>query len=271
MDKVLCVFVCYPNGLGPCPRKFTKINKAPLSDLRALHHIVSGYIRDFFIQGQTYVQCERTVIKTALTFDDLGYVIHATKSRFITKQTSTYLGFIINTIRMIVALTDEKKTDLKEKLENLLEKETLEVASVVGHMVASFPASGYGPFYHRNIERTINAFKIANGDYDNHMCLSEQAKSDINWWLENIDTMFAPIHLSRIAYTIYTDSSDIGWGVVFENKRTGGPWEEVEVTLHIHIREMLAVYFAIRSFREMFRGKHIKVHSDNTTTVQVIN
>ena len=34
---------------------------------------------------------------------------------------------------------------------------------------------------------------------------------------------------------------------------------------------MLAIYFAIRSFREMFRGKHIKVHSDNSTTVQVIN
>ena len=119
------VFVCYPKGLRSCPRKFTKINEAPLSDLRALHHIVSGYIDDFFIQGQIYLECERTVIKTALTFDDLGYVIHATKSRFIPKQIATYLGFIINTIRMIVTLTDEKKTDLKEKLENLSERETL--------------------------------------------------------------------------------------------------------------------------------------------------
>ena len=275
-DKVLYVFVCYPNGLGPCPRKFTKINKAPLSDLRALHHIVSGYIDDFFVQGQTYLQCERSVIKTALTFDDLGYVIHATKSRFIPKQTATYLGFIINTIRMTVTLTDEKKTDLKEKLENLLERETLTirgVASVVGHIVALFPASGFGPLYYRNVEGDkTNALKIANGDFDKHMWLSEQAKSDIYWWLENIDTMFAPIHFLPIAYTIYIDSSDIGWGAVFENKRTGGPWEEVEVTsLHINIREMLAVYFAIRSFREMFRGKHIKVHSDNTTTVQVTN
>ena len=41
---------------------------------------------------------------------------------------------------------------------------------------------------------------------------------------------------------------------------------KIEVTsLHINIREMLVVYFAIRSFREMLRGKHIKVYSDNTT------
>ena len=201
-DKVLYAFVCYPNGLGPCPRKFTKINKAPLCDLRALHHIVSGYTDDFFMQGQTYLQCERTVIKTALTFAGLGYVIHLTKSKFIPKQIATYLGFIINTIRMAVTLTDEKKTDLKEKLENLLERETLairEVASVVGHMVASFPASAFGPLYYRNIERDkINALKISNGDFDKHMRLSKQAKSDIYWWLENIDTMFAPIHLHQL-------------------------------------------------------------------------
>ena len=86
---------------------------------------------------------------------------------------------------MTVTLTDEKKTDLKEKLENRLERETLtitEVASGVGHMVASFPTSTFGPLYYRNIERDkINALKIANGDLDKHMWLSEQAKSDIKW------------------------------------------------------------------------------------------
>ena len=159
---------------------------------------------------------------------------------------------------MIVTLTEGKKIDLKEKLENLSERETLTirgVASVVSHVISSFSASVFGPLYYRNIERDkIIALKIANGDFDQHMWLSEQEKSDINWWLENIDTMFAPIHFPPIAYRIYTDTSDIGWGVDFERKRTGGPWEEVEVTsLHINIREMLVVYFTIRSFREMFR------------------
>ena len=75
--------------------------------------------------------------------------------------------------------------------------------------------------------------------------------------------MFATMHLPPIAYTINTDSSDIGWGAVFENKRTRGLWEKIEVTsLHINFREILAVYFAIKSFGEMFRGKHIKVYSD---------
>ena len=41
-------FTCYPNGLGPCPRKFTKLLKVPLSTLREKGHLIIGYIDDFF-------------------------------------------------------------------------------------------------------------------------------------------------------------------------------------------------------------------------------
>ena len=43
-------YTCYPNGLGPCPRKFTKIMKVPLSVLRENGHIIIGYLDDFFLQ-----------------------------------------------------------------------------------------------------------------------------------------------------------------------------------------------------------------------------
>ena len=35
-------FTCYPNGLGPCPRKFTKLMKPPLSYMRDLGHFIMG-------------------------------------------------------------------------------------------------------------------------------------------------------------------------------------------------------------------------------------
>ena len=47
LDK-LYKFVRFPNGLPPCPRKFTKITKVPLTDLRLPKIVVSGYIDDFF-------------------------------------------------------------------------------------------------------------------------------------------------------------------------------------------------------------------------------
>ena len=43
LDK-LDKFLCFPNGLAPCPRKFTKITKIPLIDLRFSKTVVSGYL-----------------------------------------------------------------------------------------------------------------------------------------------------------------------------------------------------------------------------------
>ena len=38
----LYCFTCFPNGLRPCPRKFTKTLKPPLADLRDKGHISSA-------------------------------------------------------------------------------------------------------------------------------------------------------------------------------------------------------------------------------------
>ena len=49
--------VCFPNGLVPWPRKFTKITKVPLTDLKLRKILVSGYIDDFFTKGHTSEGC----------------------------------------------------------------------------------------------------------------------------------------------------------------------------------------------------------------------
>ena len=56
LDK-LYKFACFPNGLASCPRKFTKITKEPLSDLRLRKIVVSGYIDDFFTKDHTSEGC----------------------------------------------------------------------------------------------------------------------------------------------------------------------------------------------------------------------
>jgi hypothetical protein len=51
----------------------------------------------------------------------------------------------------------------------------------------------------------------------------------------------------------------------------GGTWTADELDLHINVKEMLAVFYALRSFVLSLRGKHVRVLSDNTTTVYVVN
>ena len=55
-------FVCFPNGLTPCPRKFTKITKVPLSSMKLQKILVSGYNDDFFKKDHTSEGCFNNVM-----------------------------------------------------------------------------------------------------------------------------------------------------------------------------------------------------------------
>ena len=47
-------------------------------------------------------------------FDELGFIIHPEKSVFNPSQTITLLGFIINSVKMTITLTDEKRAEIKQ-------------------------------------------------------------------------------------------------------------------------------------------------------------
>ena len=105
-------FTCYPNGLAPCPRKFTKLMKAPLSHLREQGHMIIGYLDDFFLQAKTAQKCLASLCKTIELLQKLGFTVHLEKSQLQPKTVLVFLGFIIDSERMTVTLTSDKKDKL---------------------------------------------------------------------------------------------------------------------------------------------------------------
>lgn len=100
-------FTCFPNGLAFCPRKFTKLLKPVYSTLRNLGHLSVAYIDDSYLQADTYELCVHNVIDTLSLFHQLGFVIHPDKSVLIPTQRLTFLGFVLDSQSMTVALTGE--------------------------------------------------------------------------------------------------------------------------------------------------------------------
>ena len=268
-------FQCYPNGLGPCPRKFTKVTKVPLSELRKDSVVISGFIDDFHIQGDTFVECEQFLYKSIRLFDDLGFVVHPTKSNFIPSQEVVYLGFTLNSRDMTVSVTQEKKEKLLQFIHECLFAPRLTiraVACLVGKLIACLPGSQFGALYYRNIERDkIQALRLQNGNFDKFMVISNLGRQDLRWWAKNLVSMSAPIHLPPIAMEMSCDASNTGWGAVLGVRRTGGAWNTAEHQMHINCKEMLSVLYALRSFATSISGKHVRILSDNTTAVSVIN
>ena len=56
------------------------------------------------------------------------------------------------------------------------------------------------------------------------------------------------IQTPSITSEIYWDASNSSWETVFNVSFRGGAWNEYEFNLHINRKEMLAIYFSIRSY-----------------------
>ena len=148
-------YTCYPNGLGPCPRKFTKVTSVPMAEVRKIGHPISGYIDDFIMIKMTKIACFEAGISTANMFQTLGFVIHPEKSQLEPTQKIIFLGFVIDSVTMTISLTEKRRNALHSLLLNILrlKSPTIRyVAKVIGHIISALPASKFGSLYYRDLE-----------------------------------------------------------------------------------------------------------------------
>ena len=268
-------FVCFSNGLTPCPRQFTKLLKPVFSSLRKLGHISVVYIDDTWLTSEDYNSCVNNIAETITLLDRLGFVIHPKKSILIPTQEITFLGFIFNSANMTVKLTPDRALRLKTaRLENLEATTPLlrDVARLSGLMTSSFPGVMYGALHYRALEMEKTcALKQNKGNFDRLMTLFSEAKPDIQWWIDSISKAYNHVNHGDPDIIMTTDASLSEWGACLDGMTTGGRWNPDEATHDINYLEMLAVLFALQSFSNKVSAKHIKLMVDNTIAVATIN
>ena len=148
-----------------------------------------------------------------------------------------------------------------------------EVASFIGTLVSSFPGVEFGPLHYRHIEadKELN-LKLNKGNFDSPMTLSHDSLEDIRWWSSNIHTATRKILRSSPDVVVCTDASQTGWGAHIDHgNNTCGIWSKSESLRHINYLELLAVKLSLASLFDNRSNIHVRVMSDNTTTVSYIN
>ena len=205
----------------------------------------------------------------------MGFVVHPTKSTLIPTQEIVTLGFEINSVKMTIRLTTDKAISLKNDCKTLLmsDKPTLirEVARVIGKIVASFPGVMYGPLYYRYLEGDRSqALKKEKGNFDAYMVFSTQARSELQWWVDNVEVAYQTLAREAPKEKIFTDASLSGWGAEFQGTSTGGQWTVTESKNHINYWEMLAIFLGLRTYASKKANIHIRM-CDNTSAVNILN
>ena len=216
------------------------------------------------------------VIDTLTLLGSLGLVVHPVKSLLIPSQEIVTLGFLINSVTMTIQLTKDKAIDLKNVGDSLLKSskpQTIRlVTRVIGKIVASFPGIKYGPLYYRDLDKNKTlALKKAKGNFDATMLLSQAAKRELQWWVDNAEISYQSLSHEEPLHQITTDASLSGWGTEYKGISTGGSWTQSEAVHHINYLEMLAIFLGLQTFAKDKSGSHIRILCDNTTAVNTIN
>ena len=263
-------YLVLPQGYSESPRLFTKILKIPLAFLRSLGHLNSGYLDDIYLQSDTYEECCDNIFESAKLLDDLGFTIHTEKSIFIPQQKMEFLGFILDSQKMLVYPTDKKCNKIKEICKTALKKKHMsiqELAKIIGNLVAVEPGNRFAPIYYKRLEILKNKWlKQAKGDYKQIFQTNDILREELNWWINNVDKHPRPIEIAKISLDIYTDASLSGYGMTCEGNKTGGLWNFEEKKLHINILEIMSVKIALLTFCKNMTSKHIRIFTDNTVT-----
>ena len=219
-------FTCLPNGPTCASRVFTKLLKPLFATLRKLGHLCFGYIDDTYLQGDTANECSKTIDATVALFQKVGFIIHPEKSVLQPVQRLVFIGFIVDSLLMIIRLIPEKATKAKDMCLQLFSStfpSLQELAEVIGLIVSSFPGVMYGPLHYRALESAKSeGLRAAKGDYSFRIALPSEAKHDLQWWIDNTQTATNPVNRDPPCKCVQSDASLIGWGAVCEGVTTGG-------------------------------------------------
>ena len=70
------------------------------------------FVDDSYLQGNTYEACLHNIESTIELLQNLGFTIHPTKSILTPTQRIIFLGFVIDSVQIILKITEEKKNKI---------------------------------------------------------------------------------------------------------------------------------------------------------------
>jgi hypothetical protein len=277
------VYNAMPFGYKDAPRVFTRIMRGVIWNVRKFWNVrCVQYLDDLLFLDQNPANLERIVGEIIPWLDNLGWTVSEKKSDLIPKQVFTYLGWHWDTQLMCVALSEEKKDNvlfLLHQWEKKMSKRKLvlvrELASLIGILSATRPQHCRASLYLVKMNR-LKCATVNREGWDGRCFVTHMICGELHWWQKTIATN-EPSHLSPLPLPdghMWVDASPSGWGASLKlsegNFRAFGLWDENVSNQTSNFREMLAVSCAIRSYLSrciLQGGLHLRIHSDNTSTV----
>jgi hypothetical protein len=281
-----------PFGMAASPAIFTSITR-PISRYIAETFGVANvfYVDDVLLAFANEAEALAKIQIIVDFFTSLGWFLSEKKSSLLPEQRKRFLGMIVCTdgVPCFIAPMDRVRK-LRAQLRRILKDARAgklihpkDLQRVAGQAVSMTEAILPGKTM---LRRLYHDMKLAQQlGKTAHVSLTPATIADLTWWSEAMDAWNGrPVITPPPEAEISTDASHIGAGVNFRwintplgTRRPPVPsiamhnWAPEVASQSSNYRELMGIYYALRSYAPVLRGKSLLLKSDNVTAVAQIN
>ena len=267
----LFFFRALPFGLATAPWLFSMLIEAALVHLRGMGLNILGYLDDIVMWNKCKDELQVQVQEAASLFERLGLTINEKKSHPSPTSSLVWVGVIwdshegtwfpqrgiLDTIQVLATRLQETKKASRRQWESLCGRVAF-VAQInrrakhYSHLINQIKL--FGSIQHRDKVVKLHPFLVE--------ALSPWTRLDS--WIR--PERFAPPPSQS---QIWTDASDVGWGVLNEQGQSWkGRWSAEQSALHINAKELLTIRLALSVLNP--RNQTLVVWSDSQTAIASI-
>ena len=191
-----------PFGLNMAPRVFTKIVKAAASLVRQLGVRIVIYLDDSLIMANSRELCLQHTALWIRVLQLLGFVINLPKSTLDPAQLREFLGYLVDSLTMSIALPETKRSFIVQHCMNILSSPpnqlftARELARTMGILTATSECCESSKLFTFHLHQDLLLAK--RHGWDGYVALSDDTTKELRWWVRNLPSFPAKPILAAV-------------------------------------------------------------------------
>ena len=270
------VFLVMPFGLSSASYVFTKMLRPLVKKWRGQGIRCVIYVDDGIHGAPGKRETAYNCLTVREDLEQAGFTLNEEKSCLYPSQTGTWLGFNIDTVKLMLYVPNEKLIKLLTAAKGAVKHKATtarKISKIAGQIISMGP--GIGPLS-RLFTRKMYAFVDAAPSWDGFVSIEREVKDEINFWVQNIDEVNGYELKRKHAHTkvVYSDASENGFGgyiaehlgdVIAKGSFTGSEKETSST-----FRELLAVKQVLSSLITHLKHESVLWYTDNWNVSRIL-
>jgi len=264
-----------PFGHARSPKIFQQLSASVCSIMKCTYNVTCiAYLDDFLVIADSFSKCQRGIRLLIHTLRELGFNISWNKIEG-PSQSLTFLGIVINTCSLSLAMPVKKQREFYELLlsfQNRKRASVKQLQSLCGKLNwACQMVKGGRTFVRRLIDSLSNV-----NNRNAKILLSSEFFDDIAWWVKFMNMFNGTVKFLDLKpiTCLQTDACLQGGAGYYEGYFFYVNWD-IDLpqfkNYHINIKETMAIVLSVIRWGHLWTNKSVVVFTDNMTTKCIIN